>query len=241
MALNLVMIGPPGAGKGTQAARLCSHFGIPKISTGEILREAVASGTALGNEVKNIIGAGRLVSDDLIISVVRDRLNKPDALGGFVLDGFPRTVVQANALDAMLEGRGPLVVVVLEVPEQELVRRLAWRRVCASCGASYGGVDVPELTGERGGGEGPVEAGRCRKCGGPLVQREDDSAAVIRDRLKVFVSQTAPLVDFYRDRPTFSVINGLQHPDKVTADLMRAIESARAAGRRAAARDRARA
>ena len=241
MALNLVMIGPPGAGKGTQAARLCSHFGIPKISTGEILREAVASGTALGNEVKNIIGAGRLVSDDLIISVVRDRLNKPDALGGFVLDGFPRTVVQANALDAMLEGRGPLVIVVLEVPEQELVRRLAWRRVCASCGASYGGVDVPELTGERGGGEGPVEAGRCRTCGGPLVQREDDSAAVIRDRLKVFVSQTAPLVEFYRDRPTFSLINGLQHPDKVTADLMRAIESARAAGRRAAARDRARA
>jgi adenylate kinase len=241
MALNLVMIGPPGAGKGTQAARLCSHFGIPKISTGEILREAVASGTALGNEVKNIIGAGRLVSDDLIISVVRDRLNRPDALGGFVLDGFPRTVAQANALDVMLKGRGPLVVVVLEVPEQELVRRLAWRRVCASCGASYGGVDVPELTGERGGGEGPVEAGRCRTCGGPLVQREDDSAAVIRDRLKVFVSQTAPLVEFYRDRPTFSLINGLQHPDKVTADLMRAIESARAAGRRAGARDRARA
>ena len=201
----------------------------------------MASGTPLGNEVKNIIGAGRLVSDDLIISVVRDRLNKPDALGGFVLDGFPRTVVQANALDAMLEGRGPLVVVVLEVPEQELVRRLAWRRVCASCGASYGGVDVPELTGERGGGEGPVEAGRCRTCGGPLVQREDDSAAVIRDRLKVFASQTAPLVDFYRDRPTFSVINGLQHPDKVTADLLRAIESARAVGRRAGTRDRARA
>jgi adenylate kinase len=241
MALNLVMIGPPGAGKGTQAARLCSHFGIPKISTGEILREAVASGTALGNEVKKIIGAGRLVSDDLIISVVRDRLNRPDALGGFVLDGFPRTVVQANALDVMLEGRGPLVVVVLEVPEQELVRRLAWRRVCASCGASYGGVDVPELTGERGGGEGPVEAGRCRTCGGPLVQREDDSGAVIRDRLKVFVSQTAPLVEFYRDRPTFGLVNGLQHPDKVTADLMRAIESARAAGRRAGARDRARA
>ena len=131
MALNLVMIGPPGAGKGTQAARLCSHFGIPKISTGEILREAVASGTPLGTEVKNIIGAGRLVSDDLIITVARDRLNKPDALNGFVLDGFPRTVVQANALDGMLEGRGPLVVVVLEVPEQELVRRLAWRRVCA--------------------------------------------------------------------------------------------------------------
>jgi adenylate kinase len=240
MALNLVMIGPPGAGKGTQAARLCSHFEIPKISTGEILREAVASGTPLGNEVKSIISAGRLVSDDLIICVARDRLNKPDALAGFVLDGFPRTVAQANALDGMLEGRGPLLVVVLAVPEQELVRRLAWRRVCASCGASYGGVDVPELTGERG-GEGPVEAGRCRICGGPLVQREDDSGSVIRDRLKVFASQTAPLVDFYRERPTFSLINGLQHPDKVTADLLRAIESARSVGRRAGTRDRARA
>jgi adenylate kinase len=239
MALNLVMIGPPGAGKGTQAARLCSHFGIPKISTGEILREAVASETPLGNEVKNIIGAGRLVSDDLMINVARDRLSKPDALGGFVLDGFPRTVVQADALDAMLEGRGPLVVVVLEVPEQELVKRLAWRRVCASCGTGYGGVDVPELAGERQ--EGAVEGGRCRRCGGPLVQREDDSGAVIRDRLKVFTSQTAPLVDFYRDRPTFSLINGLQHPDMVTADLLRAIESARSVGRNAGTRDRARA
>jgi adenylate kinase len=239
MALNLVMIGPPGAGKGTQAARLCSHFGIPRISTGEILREAVASETPLGNEVKNVISAGRLVSDDLIISVARDRLNKPDARAGFVLDGFPRTVVQADALDSMLEGRGPLVVVVLEVPEQELVRRLAWRRVCASCGTGYGGVDVPELAGPRT--EGAVEAGRCRNCGGPLVQREDDSASVIRDRLKVFTSQTAPLVDFYRERPTFSLINGLQHPDKVTADLLRAIKSARSVGRGAGTRDRARA
>jgi adenylate kinase len=225
MALNLVMIGPPGAGKGTQAARLCSHYGIPKISTGEILREAVASGTALGNEVKNIIGAGRLVSDDLIIYVARDRLSKPDALNGFVLDGFPRTVAQSRALDEMLEGRGPLVVVVFHVPEQELVKRLTWRRVCQDCGATFGGVDTPELTGESS-AEGAVESGRCRKCGGQLVQRDDDSAAVIRDRLKVFTSQTAPLVDFYRGRPTFSLINGLQAPDQVTADMHRAIDAA---------------
>jgi adenylate kinase len=240
MALNLVMIGPPGAGKGTQAARLCSHYGIPKISTGEILREAVADGTPLGSEVKNIIGAGRLVGDDLMITVARERLSKPDVARGFILDGFPRTVVQAHALDEMLDGRGPLIVVVLEVAQQELVRRLAWRRVCASCGTSYGGVDVPELTGERE-GEGPVESGRCRKCGGQLVQREDDSGAVIRDRLKVFASQTAPLVDFYRDRPTFSLINGLQPPDKVTADLHRAIEVAMSVTRGEGGRDRARA
>jgi adenylate kinase len=120
-------------------------------------------------------------------------------------------------------------VVVIDVPEQELIARLTWRRVCEECGTTYGGVDVPELTGERG-AEGPVESGRCRKCGGQLVQREDDSAAVIRDRLKVFRNQTAPLVDFYRGRPTFSEINGLQAPDQVTVDLTRAIDDALAFG-----------
>jgi adenylate kinase len=151
MALNLVMIGPPGAGKGTQAALLCRQYGIPKISTGDILREAVAAGSTLGREVQHIIGAGRLVSDDMIIKVVAERLTEPDAKKGFVLDGFPRTVVQANALDGMLVGRGPLVVVVLDVPTPELVKRLAWRRVCADCGTSYGVGEVPELSGERAG------------------------------------------------------------------------------------------
>jgi adenylate kinase len=230
MALNLVMIGPPGAGKGTQAARLFKQHGIPKISTGDMLREAVAAGTPLGHAVREVIGAGRLVGDAEMIAVVRERLAKPDAMAGFVLDGFPRTVRQAQALDEMLEGRGPLIVVVIDVPEQDLVKRLTWRRVCGECGTTYGGVDVPELTEERG-AEGPVESGRCRKCGGPLVQREDDSAAVIKDRLKVFTSQTAPLVDFYRSRPTFSLINGLQSPDQVTADLNRAIDAAVALGR----------
>ena len=236
MALNLVMIGPPGAGKGTQAVRLCRQYGIPKVSTGDMLREAVHAGSALGREVKDIIGAGRLVSDEVIIAVVRERLAKPDTAAGFVLDGFPRTVAQARALDEILEGRGPLVVVVFEVPEAALMQRLTWRRVCEDCGASYGGVDVPELTEQRG-SEGPVESGRCRKCGGPLVQRPDDNAAVIRDRLKVFTSQTAPLVDFYRDRPTFSLVDGLQGLDQVTADLNSAIEAALAAG----AEDRGRA
>ena len=224
MALNLVMIGPPGAGKGTQAARLRRQYGIPKISTGDMLREAVAAGSPLGCAVKDVIGAGRLVGDETMIAVVRERLAKPDAAAGFILDGFPRTVVQARALDELLDGRGPLVIVVVDVPEQELVRRLTWRRVCQDCGTTFGGVDTPELTGASV--EGAVEAGRCRKCGGPLVQRDDDSAAVIRDRLKVFASQTAPLVDFYRDRPTFNLINGLQAPDLVTADLNRAIDEA---------------
>lgn len=238
MALNLVMIGPPGAGKGTQAALLCKQYGIPKISTGDILREAVAAKTKLGREVQHIIGAGRLVSDDLIIKVVAERLKEPDAKKGFVLDGFPRTVVQAHALDEMLAGRGPLVVVVLDVPTLELVKRLAWRRVCADCGTSYGVGEVAELAGERI--EGPVEAGRCRKCGGPLVQRPDDDDSVVRDRLQVYEEQTRPLVDFYKDRPTYAVVNGLQPQDRVTADLKHAIERAMAIGE-AEERGRARA
>jgi len=179
--------------------------------------------------VQHIIGAGRLVSDDMIIKVVAERLTEPDAKKGFVLDGFPRTVVQSHALDGMLVGRGPLVVVVLDVPTPELVKRLAWRRVCADCGTSYGVGEVPELTGERG-GEGPVESGRCRKCGGPLVQRPDDDDSVVRDRLQVYEEQTRPLVDFYKDRPTYAVVNGLQSQDKVTADLKGAIERAMAIG-----------
>jgi adenylate kinase len=225
MALNLVMIGPPGAGKGTQAIRLCRQYGIPKVSTGDILREAVHAGSALGGDVKDIIGAGRLVSDEVIIAVVRERLAKPDTAKGFVLDGFPRTVTQARALDEILEGRGPLVVVVLEVPERELLRRLTWRRVCEDCGASYGGVDVPELSEQRG-SEGPVESGRCRKCGGPLVQRSDDNAATITERLAVYKKKTMPLVDYYRTRPTFCSVDGAQTPDGVARSLAKAVDTA---------------
>jgi adenylate kinase len=222
MSFNLVMIGPPGAGKGTQAERVCRAYGIPKIATGDILREAVHAGTPLGRQVKQTIATGSLVSDEIMIGVVRERLDRSDARRGFILDGFPRTVVQAEALDQMINGRGPIIAIVMSVPEHELVRRLGVRRICADCGATYGGPgSVTESSG----------AGRCTRCGGLLVQRDDDNIDVIRQRLRVFTEATEPLVRYYQGRPTFAAINGLQAPDKVTADLRAHIEASLAVSR----------
>ena len=241
MALNLIILGPPGAGKGTQAERVARACGIPKTSTGDILREAVQDATELGRCVKAIMDRGELVGDDLIISIVRDRLAREDALGGFVLDGFPRTVAQASALDAMLDGRGPLVVLDIVVPESELVRRLASRRICEACGANAenGGeeavaaadtVVLPAAASAvslegRTAAQSQAEPARCRRCGGRLVQRPDDSADVVRERLKVYQRRTEPLVEYYRQRPTFRRIDGAAPPDHVAAELAAAIES----------------
>jgi adenylate kinase len=209
MALNLIMLGPPGAGKGTQAERFARSRGIPKISTGDILREAVHTGTEIGKRAKAIMDRGELVSDDVMIGIVKERLEKDDARGGFVLDGFPRTVAQARALDGIMTGRDPLIVIDIVVPEAELVRRLASRMICRDCGAN--------------GAPGEV---LCRRCNGKLVQRTDDSDKIVLDRLKVYNQSTKPLVDFYRARPTFRTINGAQAPDRVAAELANAIEAA---------------
>jgi adenylate kinase len=212
MALNLIMLGPPGAGKGTQAEQFARKRGIPKISTGDILREAVHNGTEIGRRAAAIMARGELVSDDVMIGIVRERLNQPDAHDGFVLDGFPRTVAQATALDDIVKERDPLIVVEIVVPEAELVRRLSTRMVCEACGATAHG----EAAG----------AGDCQRCGGRLVQRTDDNGAVVLERLKVYQRQTQPLVEYYHVRPTFRSVNGSQAPERVASDLIAAIDSA---------------
>jgi adenylate kinase len=213
MALNLLMLGPPGAGKGTQAERFARTRGIPKISTGDILREAVQAETEIGRRAKAIMDRGELVSDEVMIGIVRDRLERDDARNGFILDGFPRTVAQASALDGIMAGRDPLIVIDIVVPEADLVRRLSTRLICETCGAN-----APV-------GDG-VAGAACARCGGKLVQRADDNDAVVLERLKVYHRQSEPLVEYYHVRPTFRSVDGAQPPDRVAADLAAAIEAA---------------
>jgi len=208
------MLGPPGAGKGTQAERLAARHRVPKISTGDILRHAVQTGTALGGSARQAIESGNLVSDDAVIGIVRERLTCADARSGFILDGFPRTVVQATALDTIVAKCGPLVVLDIVVPEDVLVQRLASRRICGACGANAT-VDSRQA---------------CLKCGGALVTRTDDGAGIVRERLKVYQRQTKPLVEYYAARPTFQSIDGNQVPDAVTAAIDSAIATAAARG-----------
>jgi adenylate kinase len=215
MALNLVMLGPPGAGKGTQADRLARARGIPKISTGDMLREAVRAGTEIGLRAKAIMDRGELVSDEVIIGVVRERLAKPDAGRGFILDGFPRTVAQARSLDALMRDRDPLVVIDIVVPEADLVQRLTSRLVCSNCGTNAEGVALSAMA-----------TTPCARCGGRLKQRSDDNEVVVRERLKVYRRDTQPLVDYYRTRPTFRTVNGAQRMEQVFEDLVEAVDAA---------------
>jgi adenylate kinase len=206
-----VLIGPPGSGKGTQAVRLAQRLGVPHISTGDILRAAVRAGSPLGRRVAALIDAGAFVGDELITDLVRDRLAAGDASRGFVLDGFPRTLPQAEALDTM---RSPhsLIVLLMEVADEAIVRRLSGRRVCDACAITQSVSPVAE------GHEG------CPYCGGNLVRRADDDPDTVRRRLETHAATAARIVAYYRQRPRFAAIDGLQPADAVTAAMMACIE-----------------
>jgi adenylate kinase len=216
MGLNVIMMGPPGAGKGTQAGRFAQERGLIKISTGDILREAIKEKNPTALEAKARMDRGELVDDAMIIAIVEERLARPDADPGFVLDGFPRTVAQARALDEIMERleNGPLIIVDVAVPEQELVRRLASRRICGSCGTNADAL-------------GPATT--CGKCGGELVQRTDDDQEIVRERLRVYQHTTKPVLEYYRERPTFRVVNGAQGPERVAKELDTMVDDATSA------------
>jgi adenylate kinase len=218
----IVLLGPPGAGKGTQAKLIAKHYGIPHISTGDILRSNVARGTELGRKAKAVMERGELVSDDLVNGMVADRIKQPDCDRGFVLDGFPRTVAQAEWLDRELAEKAgntrPTVVIDVDVSYNQLLQRLTGRRTCPVDGKIYNIYLQP-----------PKEEGVCDVCGTQLFQRVDDTEEVISERLKSFERQTLPLEEFYRKQGRLRRINGEQPVEQVLADMFRAIEGGAAA------------
>lgn len=198
--MNIILLGPPGAGKGTQAKMLIDRYEIPQISTGDILRAAVKEGTALGKEAKSYMDKGALVPDSVVIGIVEERIQQPDCQKGYMLDGFPRTVPQAEALDEMLNKLSAQIdhVVSIEVANEELVKRLTGRRTCRECGAGYHVMFDP-----------PKEEGVCDKCGGELYQRDDDNEETVSSRLNVYESQTLPLIDYYKAQEKIRPIDGV--------------------------------
>ena len=212
--MRLVLVGPPGAGKGTQAQFIASHFAVPKISTGDIFRANVSEGTDLGLEAKKYMDAGDLVPDEVTIGMVTDRLLHEDATEGFLLDGFPRTVHQAEVLDELLSAKDAAVDVVLElvVDDDEVVRRLSGRRTCRRCGHVWH-LDF----------DPPATAGQCDRCGGELFQRDDDSEDTIRHRLEVYADQTSPLIGYYGDRGLLRGVDAAGPVEDVTERAINAL------------------
>lgn len=214
--MNLILLGPPGAGKGTQAKMLCAHYEIPQISTGDILREAVRQQSPMGVKAKSYMDAGSLVPDEVVVGIVRERLQQSDCRKGFVLDGFPRTVAQADALKAALDESGQSLdaVISLEVDAEALVERLTGRRTCKECGRGYHIKFDP-----------PSQEGACDACGGQLVQREDDREETIRHRLAVYREQTAPLIDYYRSQGLLRQVDGMAPMDAVQAEIRKILRA----------------
>lgn len=214
--MQLLLMGPPGAGKGTQAANLVKKFDIPHISTGDMFRAAVKEGTELGKQAKACMDAGKLVPDEVTIGIVRERLAKADCKKGFILDGFPRTVEQADALKGILDELGLQLTRVLNihVPAEDLIERAVGRRICKKCGATYHVKFNPTK----------VE-GVCDECGGELYQRKDDNEETMRNRLAVYEASTKPLIDYYAQAGLYTQIDGRQPIEKVTEDLVHVLSS----------------
>ena len=208
--MRLLFLGPPGAGKGTQARELAREWGVPQVATGDMLREEMTAGTPLGTEAKKYYDKGNLVPDDVILRMVSARFRQPDAAKGFILDGFPRTTAQADGLAKMLKDLGQKLdaVIFFDVAQPELVRRLTGRRLCRQCQTPYHLVSAP-----------PKRAGVCDKCGGELYQRPDDAEATVLNRLQVYERQTAPLLDYYRQRGLLKSIAGEGTVDKIRQTL----------------------
>ncbi|MDD2647564.1 MAG: adenylate kinase [Eubacteriales bacterium] len=207
--MNIIFVGPPGAGKGTQAVEICKAKGIPQISTGDILRKAIKEGTETGLKAKAFVEAGQLVPDDVLIGIIKDRLAQSDCADGYILDGFPRTVPQAEALEGIAKID---VVIELDVPDDVLVDRLSGRRVCPGCGATY---HVSMLGGET----------KCAACGAELIVRKDDMPETVLNRLKVYHAQTAPLVSFYEKKGTLRKIDGTSGVSEIFKAIMNALEA----------------
>lgn len=209
--MKLILLGAPGAGKGTQAEVICEKLSIPAISTGNIIREALKNGTEMGLKAKSFIDAGQLVPDEVVIGIIKDRLACDDCNNGFILDGFPRTIPQAEALDSM----GIVIdkVIDIEVPDEKIVKRMSGRRVCKDCGASY------HLEYKK-----PAKEGVCNLCGGELVQRKDDHPDTVLDRLHVYHEQTEPLKNYYGEKGILYVVEGQEEVKDTTALTLKALE-----------------
>ena len=209
--MKIIMLGAPGAGKGTQAKMIADKYGIPHISTGDIFRANIKNGTELGKKAKGYMDQGLLVPDELVVDLVADRIVQDDCKNGFVLDGFPRTIPQAEALDEALKKLGTSIDYALniEVPDDNIVTRMSGRRACVSCGATYHLVHIP-----------PKKEGICDRCGQPVVLRDDDKPETVQKRLTVYHEQTQPLIDYYKKQSFLKTVDGTQPMEKVFADIV---------------------
>ncbi|MBF0455710.1 MAG: adenylate kinase [Magnetococcales bacterium] len=208
--MNLIFMGPPGAGKGTQARQIAEKYSIPQLSTGDMLRAAVKAGSEVGLKAKAAMESGGLVTDEIVVGIIGDRINEADCAGGFILDGFPRTVAQAEALEVMLKERSLKIDHVIDITadSEALVARITGRSTCSKCGEGYHKQH-----------KAPAKAGICDKCGGALATRADDNEETVRNRLSVYEAQTAPVIDFYKNGGSFKTVDGMQNMDAVFQSL----------------------